>query len=307
MSKAKFKAGDWVVRTGHIQCFPGSSVAPNRIVKLKSPNFISFGGIGLEHSGWDVSYFRLATPGEIKKRLPRNGELVVGRWSGRNSVYPWKETFEKECHWHATAEEWRKANQMSEKFNAGDRVRALPGVLPGIMVDGNTGSISEGDCLVISLAKEIDNRQRLTFPGERRWYLGSHFEMANSDAPLEDSQAGWDPPDVANLLERMDAMEKTVGEATNPGSGCLPLLYDRITGRGPFIAVKHSTDEYGLKWYYDGRSLKDKNQGYVKKWPETLEERPDEPIPWPLEKPIIAILCALVTAAAGCLIAVGAM
>lgn len=125
------------------------------------------------------------------------------------------------------------------------------------------------------------------------------------DSPLTDSTAGWDPPEAAELLEKIAMLEakhevviarleaaaetrrkilddicalKATPVPTPPDS---ELLYDRITGEGPMIRVKgEEVDRYGQGAYYTGAS--DKTEaGYPQTkrnvWPNTLSLKPPKP------------------------------
>lgn len=66
-----------------------------------------------------------------------------------------------------------------------------------------------------------------------------------------------------------------------------PLLWDRVTGKGPFVQLVSATgvgaedakaDKFGRQPFYNGLNDGQKsNQGWFKAWPETMTtERPEE-------------------------------
>lgn len=145
------------------------------------------------HMGWNPNFFRLTG---LKSRI---GDILT---FARDP----KQTIRRTCigcwDYPSVARAWRHATP--------EEIAAMP-IREGMLLMASRWPCPSVALFDYSREHAAELGWRHATPGEFRAHCAKESKMATksktTDVPLEDSQAGWDPPEAAELLDRLKKLE----------------------------------------------------------------------------------------------------
>jgi hypothetical protein len=233
--------------------------------------------VRLNHGGFPTDW----PPEELAKAwkvnsLPDGHRVGSVGIEGKAYSVVWADGWKKSLFRHATAEEYRKA---TEKPVEAPEEAELPAALSNKMLDHGANVISQNPLVY---DEGITDGSYIKVD-----YNAIKMEESVPDEPLENSSIDKADVDVEALEATLGDYETRLAtlESTPQAPELPPLLYDRVTGEGPYIDVTNEDDTLskdGHRYYYKGELRYAKKHKAWKQnchwlWPGTLTTEKPEP------------------------------